>query len=67
MAYILTVCRHGADWAVRDATGEHYGQSPDIDETIQAAQRLSLRNGAKVVMSPDAESHIRLKARLSRL
>lgn len=66
MAHILTICRHGGDWAVRDATGEHYGQSPDIDETIQAAQRLSLCNGAKVVMSPDADSHVRLKAKPSR-
>ena len=67
MAHILTVCRRGADWAVRDATGEHYGQSPYISETIEAAQRLSLRNGSKVVMSPEAESLLRGKAKPSRL
>jgi hypothetical protein len=58
MAQILTVCRHGGEWAVRDATGEYYGQSPVIDETIETAHRLSRRNGSSVVMSAEAAAYI---------
>lgn len=58
MAQILTVCRHAGERAVRDATGEHYGHSPIIDETIETAHRLSRRNGSSVVMSAEAAAHI---------
>lgn len=58
MAQVLTVCRVGSEWAVRDATGEHYGQSPIIDETVEAAHRLSRRNGSTVVISAEAAEHI---------
>ncbi|BCB17879.1 hypothetical protein OCUBac02_07730 [Bosea sp. ANAM02] len=61
MSQTLTVCRVGPDWAVRDATREHYGRSPLINETIEAAQRLSRRNGSKVILSSEAESHLRAR------
>ena len=63
MAQTLTVCRASDEWAVRDATGEHYGHSAQIDETIAAAHKLSQRNGSSVVMSTEAEKHLRDRQR----
>jgi len=65
MAQVLTVCRVGSEWAVRDATGEHYGHSPVIDEAIEAAHRLSRRNGSAVVISAEAAFHIQTSAGLT--
>lgn len=62
MAQVLTVCQVGSEWAVRDATGEHYGHSLFIDETIEAAHRLSRRNGSAVVISAEAALHIQTSA-----
>lgn len=65
MAQVLTVCRLGSEWAVRDATGEHYGHSPIIDEAIETAHRLSRRNGSSVVISAEAVLHIQTSAGLT--
>lgn len=65
MAQVLTVCRVGSEWAVRDATGEHYGHSTVIDEAIEAAHHLSRRNGSAVVISAEAALHIQTSAGLT--
>ena len=67
MAYKLTVCRLGDEWAVRDATGELYGRSPLIDNTIEAAQRLSRRHGGRVILSVEAEIHLRTRPKTQRV
>lgn len=67
MAYKLTVCRLGDEWAVRDATGELYGRSPVIDHTIEAAQHLARRHGGRVIMSMEAEIHLRSRLRTQRV
>ncbi len=54
---VLTVSRFGADWAVRDVTGEAYGRSPDIRSTYEMAQQMGRRTGAHIKFSPEAERH----------
>lgn len=58
MSTILSIHRVGLEWAARDATGASYGQSPDLFEAIEATERLARRNGAKVVLSPEAQNHL---------
>lgn len=58
MSTILSIRRVGLEWAARDATGAYYGQSPDLFEAIEAAERLARRNGDKVVLSPEAQNHL---------
>ncbi|KRE04261.1 hypothetical protein ASE61_25740 [Bosea sp. Root670] len=55
---MLSIHRVGPDWAARDVTGANYGQSPDLFETMEAAERLARRNGAKVVLSREAQNHL---------
>ncbi|QEL25085.1 hypothetical protein FQV39_22655 [Bosea sp. F3-2] len=61
MAQILTVCRLGTDWVVRDVTGEYYGRSGDINEAIEYARGLASRTGSQVVLSNSAQEYIRSK------
>lgn len=42
----------------RDVTGANYGQSPDLFEAIEAAERLARRNGAKVVLSREVQDYL---------
>jgi hypothetical protein len=39
MAQILTVCRVGTAWGIRDVTGEVYGHSTDIENCTQLLQQ----------------------------
>ena len=54
----LTIDRSGEGWAARDATGAKYGHSPNLLQTIEAAERLARRIGAKVVLSREAQNHL---------
>lgn len=58
MSHQLTIYRYGRGWAARDATGAFYGESSDILRTIEAAERLARRIGAKVVLSREAQNHL---------
>lgn len=58
MSSILSIHRVGSDWAARDVTGANYGQSPDLFEAIEATERLARRNGAKVVLSREAQDYL---------
>lgn len=58
MSIVLSIHRVGPNWAARDSTGANYGQSPDLFEAIEAAERLARRNGAKVVLSREAQEHL---------
>ena len=62
MSGTLSIQRVGPEWAARDVTGANYGQSPDLFEAIEAAERLSRRSGAKVVLSREAQNHLLSKA-----
>lgn len=61
MSIVLSINRVGLEWAARDATGTNYGQSPDLFEAIEAAERLARRNGAKVVLSREAQNYLLTK------
>lgn len=58
MSIVLSIHRVGPDWAARDVTGANYGQSPDLFEAMEAAERLARRTGAKVVLSREAQEHL---------
>lgn len=58
MSSTLSIHRVGSDWAARDVTGATYGQSPDLFEAIEAAERLARRNGSKVVLSREAQDYL---------
>lgn len=63
MTQILTIHRTAThEWAARDVTGATYGQSPDIFEAIEAAERLAARMNAKVMMDRDAQNHLLTQA-----
>jgi len=64
MSIVLTIHRVGRDWAARDVTGANYGQTHDLFEAIEAAERLASRNGAKVVLSREAQEHLLTGSRL---
>jgi len=57
MVQILTVCRIGTQWAFRDVTGAEYSHSADIQEVLEAAQRLAQRTGSEVRFTDEAEQH----------
>jgi len=58
MSIVLSINRVGLEWAARDATGANYGQSANLFEAIEAAERLARRNGAKVVLSREAQNYL---------
>ena len=58
MSRVLSIHRVGPEWAARDVTGASYGQSPDLFEAIEATERLARRNGAKVVLSREAQNYL---------
>ena len=58
MAQTLTVHQSGDGWVARDVTGATYGQSSDLFETIEAAERLAKRLGATVSLSREAQNHL---------
>lgn len=58
MAQLLTVHQAGREWVARDVTGSAYGQSPNLFETIEAAERLAKRIGASVSLSREAQNHL---------
>lgn len=58
MAQTLTINQAGEQWVARDVTGSTYGQSPNLFETIEAAQRLAKRIGASVSLSREAQNHL---------
>lgn len=58
MSSVLSIHRVGLEWAARDVTGANYGQSPDLFEAIEAAERLARRNGAQVVLSGEAQNYL---------
>ncbi len=58
MTQTLTVYPAGKEWVARDVTGSNYGQSPNLFETIEAAERLATRIGAKVSLSREAQNHL---------
>lgn len=64
MTQILTVCRLGTDWAVRDVTGEHYGRSSDIHAVIEYARGLASRTGSHVALSDSAQECMNSKVTL---
>jgi hypothetical protein len=58
MAQTLIIYQTGKEWVARDVTGSGYGQSPDLFETIEAAERLAKRIGASVSLSREAQNHL---------
>ena len=58
MSGTLSIHLVGPEWAARDVTGAYYGQSPDLFEAIEAAERSARRIGAKVVLSLEAQNHL---------
>ena len=58
MSQKLTIGRSGTNWVARDVTGSTYGESPDLFETIEAAERLAKRLGAQVVLDREAQNHL---------
>ncbi len=58
MAQVLTVHHAGEEWVARDVTGSGYGPSPDLFETIKAAERMARRLGATVNLSREAQNHL---------
>lgn len=59
MTQILTIHRTATcEWAARDVTGAAYGQSPNIFEAIEAAERLASRIDAKVMLDREAQNHL---------
>ncbi|CAH1672600.1 hypothetical protein BOSEA31B_13872 [Hyphomicrobiales bacterium] len=62
MARQLTVKRIGEEWVARDATGAMYGQSPDLFETIEAAEHLAKRLGATVALGREAQNYLLTQA-----
>lgn len=58
MANQFTIERYGEEWAARDATGAKYGQSADLFQAIEAAERLARRIGARVVLSREAQNFL---------
>lgn len=58
MAQTLTVHRIDQEWIARDVTGSSYGQSDDLFQTIEAAERLAKRIGATVSLSCEAQNHL---------
>lgn len=58
MSQKLTIGRSGTKWVARDVTGSNYGESPDLFETIEAAERLAKRLGAQVVLDREAQNHL---------
>ncbi|UZF95574.1 hypothetical protein [Bosea sp. NBC_00550] len=58
MAQVFTVHHTGKEWIARDVTGSGYGQSSDLLETIEAAERLARKSGATVNLSREAKNHL---------
>lgn len=58
MAQTLTVHRADKEWVARDVTGSSYGRSPNLFETIEAAERLAKRIGVTVSLSREAQNHL---------
>ncbi len=58
MVQLLTVRQIGKEWVARDVTGSGYGQSPDLFETIEAAERMARKLGATVSLSREAQDHL---------
>ena len=58
MSQVLTVCQVGREWAARDVTGANYGQSSDLLEASEAAERLARKLGARVNLSREAQNHL---------
>lgn len=58
MVQTLTVHQAGKEWGTKDVTGSAYGRSPDVFETIEAAERLANRLGDSVSLSREAQNHL---------
>lgn len=58
MAQTLIVYQSGNEWVARDVTGSNYGQSSNLFETIEAAERLAKRLGATVRLSREAQNYL---------
>lgn len=58
MAQTLIIKQAGGEWVAKDVTGSTYGQSLNLFETIEAAERLAKRIGASVSLSREAQNHL---------
>ncbi|WP_377840207.1 hypothetical protein [Bosea sp. UC22_33] len=58
MTQVLTVHQAGKEWVARDVTGAGYGQSTDLFDTIEAAERMARKLGATVNLSREAQNHL---------
>lgn len=50
MAGILTVCRLGEDWVVKDSAGGFHCRTPKLDDAKAYAEKMAKRSGEKVVV-----------------
>lgn len=58
MAQTLTINQAGNEWVARDVTGSTYGQSLNLFDTIEAAERMAKRIGASVALSREAQNYL---------
>lgn len=58
MAQTLIIDQSGNEWVAKDVTGSTYGQSANLFETIEAAERLAKRIGATVSLGREAQNHL---------
>lgn len=50
MAEVLTICRLGPDWSVKDRSGAFWGSSPNRAEIEALAAKMAKRRGASVIV-----------------